>query len=190
MKSFYKRRDPVEMIILLLGGFLVVMLAFFMARGDLDAYTQLLLKGEAVEETTSPVEKPNQKDDQMVTIAADISQKGLIVEEENQLYQEEPKETVAEIPSVATPPPAKPKPTSSPSQPPPSGNYYLQVGAFSSQNNADKMVALLKEMGYGATVEKSSNLFKVKVFGFTSKPEASNAVQKMKTKGIDAFIGQ
>ena len=43
--AFLKRRDPVETIIILLGGLLVVVIAFFIARGDLDYYTEYLLTG-------------------------------------------------------------------------------------------------------------------------------------------------
>jgi len=45
-------------------------------------------------------------------------------------------------------------------------------------------------LGFTPTVEKSSNLFKVKVYGFSSKQDALIAMEKMKSKGIDAFIGQ
>ena len=44
-----KRRDPVETIIILLGGLLVVVIAFFIARGDLDYYTEYLLTGGVFE---------------------------------------------------------------------------------------------------------------------------------------------
>lgn len=197
MKPFHKRHDPVEMIILLLGGFLVVMLAFFMARGDLDAYTQLLLQGETGNETSSFLGKemgvPEKKNDQIVSMTADNIEKGLIVEEGDEPYEPE---TVTEIPRVTVPPLVKPRTTSTPPKPIASpsksstGSYYLQTGAFSSQGNADKMVNTLKSLGFTPTVEKSSNLFKVKVYGFTSKQDALTAMEKLKSKGIDAFIGQ
>mgnify|MGYP002682297021 FL=1 len=200
MKQFRKRRDPVELIILLLGGFLVVMLAFFMARGDLDAYTQLLLQGGVKEETTQIAERPLVGSDypeefEEITTTNQI-QKGLIIEEEREVNQEKPQVTTAQEAVLATPspPPSQPKPTPTPvppqSAPPPTGSFYLQAGAFSSEGNANNMVNTLREMGFGATVEKSANLFKVKVYGFKTKQEASEAIQKIKSKGIDAFIGQ
>jgi cell division septation protein DedD len=200
MKQFRKRRDPVELIILLLGGFLVVMLAFFMARGDLDAYTQLLLQGGVKEETTQIAERPLVGSDypeefEEITTTSQI-QKGLIIEEEREVNQEKPQVTTAQEAVLATPspPPSQPKPTPTPvppqSAPPPTGSFYLQAGAFSSEGNANNMVNTLREMGFGATVEKSANLFKVKVYGFKTKQEASEAIQKIKSKGIDAFIGQ
>lgn len=200
MKQFRKRRDPVELIILLLGAFLVVMLAFFMARGDLDAYTQLLLQGGIKEETTQIAERPlvgtDYPEEYETTTSTDQVQEGLIIEEEREADQEKPPEKAVQGAVLATPspPPSQSKPTSTPIPPqltpPPTGSYYLQVGAFSSEGNANNMVNTLREMGFGATVEKSANLFKVKIYGFKTKQEASEAVQKVKSKGIDAFIGQ
>ena len=198
MKQFRKRRDPVELIILLLGGFLVVMLAFFMARGDLDAYTQLLLQGGVKEETTQIVERPFVESDypeefEDMTATSQI-QEGLIIEEERELIQEKPLVTAAQGEALATPalPPSQPEPTEVPPQstPPPAGSFYLQAGAFSSEANANNMVNSLREMGFGATVEKSANLYKVKIYGFKTKQEASEAAQRVKSQGIDAFIGQ
>ncbi|HAX99029.1 MAG TPA: hypothetical protein DCY12_09145 [Candidatus Atribacteria bacterium] len=200
MKQFRKRRDPVELIILLLGGFLVVMLAFFMARGDLDAYTQLFLQGGVKEETTQIAERPLVGSDypeefEEMTTTNQI-QEGLIIEEEREVIQEKPQVTTAQEAVLATPslPPSQPKPTPTPVPPqstsPPTGSFYLQAGAFSSESNANNMAKSLKEMGFGATVEKSGNLFKVKVYGFKTKQEASEAVQRIKSKGFDAFIGQ
>ena len=120
----------------------------------------------------------------------------MIIEEEREVNQEKPQVTTAQEAVLATPspPPSQPKPTPTPvppqSTPPPTGSFYLQAGAFSSEGNANNMVNTLREMGFGATVEKSANLFKVKVYGFKTKQEASEAIQKIKSKGIDAFIGQ
>lgn len=200
MKQFRKRRDPVELIILLLGGFLVVMLAFFMARGDLDAYTQLLLQGGVKEETTQMGEEPFLGTDypeksETATITSG-KEEGLIIEEEREVIQERTPGTATQGIVVATPSPPpiqpKPTPTSVPLQsaPPSTGNFYLQAGAFSSESNANNMVNTLREMGFGATIEKSGNLFKVKIYGFKNKQEASEALQKIKSKGFDAFIGQ
>jgi hypothetical protein len=41
-----RRKDPVETLIVLLGAVLVVVFAFFMARGDLDRYAELLVTRE------------------------------------------------------------------------------------------------------------------------------------------------
>ncbi|NLJ49375.1 MAG: SPOR domain-containing protein [Candidatus Atribacteria bacterium] len=200
MKQFRKRRDPVELIILLLGGFLVVMLAFFMARGDLDAYTQLLLQGGVKEETTQVVERPlvgtdyPERSETATTMSE--SEERLIIEEEREVIQESAPGTVTPgtVLTTPSPPPIQPKPTPTSiplqSAPPPTGNFYLQAGAFSSEGNANNMVNALREMGFGATVEKSGNLYKVKIYGFKNKQEASEAVQKIKSKGFDAFIGQ
>lgn len=200
MIQFRKRRDPVELIVLLLGGFLVVMLAFFMARGDLDAYTELLLHGGGKEETTQITEEsllgtdyPEEFETNLTTSQV---QEGLIVEEEREVNQVKPPVTAVQEAVLTTPasPPSQLKTTPTPvipqSTPPTAGNYYLQAGAFSGEGNANNMVNSLKEMGFGATVEKSGSLFKVKIYGFKTKQEASEAVQRIKSNGIDAFIGQ
>jgi len=197
MKYYRKRRDPVELVILLLGGFLVVMLAFFMARGDLDAYTQLLLQGGMKEKTNQRVEEPLAETDYAEEsgdlMSTNQGQRTLIIEEESAVEQKELKETITPAAIIPSPTPlTSPQPTSPPLQStsPSTGKFYLQAGAFSSESNANSMANTLREMGFGATVEKSSNLFKVKIYGFNTKQEASAAVQKIKSKGIDAFIGQ
>ncbi|HOQ67458.1 MAG TPA: SPOR domain-containing protein [Candidatus Atribacteria bacterium] len=196
--AFLKRQDPVETIIILLGGLLVVVFAFFMARGDLDYYTEYLLTGNIFEEkvevkevspsTYAWVEEEFEHQEESV--------EGLPSQEEI------PSEEVApstQIAASAPPeekkvePPAKP---AAPSSPPPkvaeapSGGFFVQCGAFSQPANAQKMVDLLKGFGYQAVSEPVSGLHRVRIYGFQSSDEAQKVANKLKGQGIEAFVGK
>ena len=183
--SFLSHRDTVEILAIFLGGLVVVVFAFFMARGDLDAYVEVLLKGGLPAEETVPV-------------SSEVFDKGFLEPQENlvepavtplpspvaSLGEEKP--LVSEKPSVTVPP--------SPSPPPPrqtpAGKFFVQVGAFSKESNAQGMVATLKNLGYVATVERVSSLYRVRIYGFSSMEEAQKAVSRLKAQGIECFAGK
>ncbi|MCX6091127.1 MAG: SPOR domain-containing protein [Candidatus Atribacteria bacterium] len=195
MKSFFQKRDPVELVILLLGCFLVVMLAFFMARGDFDAYTQLLLHAGSGENGNI---RPVTGRDMRGKVTA--SQPTVPVSRNEVLLStgQPARETSPEQPAVVKklkPPVGVPTPfpRETPKKPvlvSPKGGYFVQAGAFSKSVNAEKVSSSLKNMGHQATVEKSSGLFKVKIYGFPSMQEALLVAKKLKTQGIEAYAGQ
>jgi cell division septation protein DedD len=74
-----------------------------------------------------------------------------------------------------------------------SGSYDLQMGSFSSQQNANKMLDDLKSKGYSAHIEKvkdgDKEYFKVKMEeNHNSREAAQSRAGKLKEDGFDAII--
>lgn len=187
--SFLSRRDRVELLAIFLGGLVVVVFAFFMARGDLDAYVDILLKGSVGGEGGEISFSPPALDEEIVKGKEDLT--GLLTSPSPvtiPLQEEQP---------TAPPKLEKPVASSSPSPvPPPSprttpgGKFFVQVGAFSKESNAQGMVATLKGLGYSGTIEKVSSLYRVRIYGFSSLEEAQKAVNRLKAQGIECFAGK
>ncbi|HMQ20572.1 MAG TPA: SPOR domain-containing protein [Sphingopyxis sp.] len=78
--------------------------------------------------------------------------------------------------SAATP---TPKPAPAPAKPAATGNYIVQVAAFSSEARAN---AAAKSVG--GTVSKAGNLWRVRMGPFASEAEALSAVGTAKAKGF------
>ncbi|MDI3543136.1 MAG: DedD protein [Candidatus Atribacteria bacterium] len=191
--TFWKRKDPVETIIILLGGLLVVVVAFFIARGDLDYYTEYLLSGGIFEREIEI------KEVEVSPSPYFFSEEFLSPEVPGELSSSPiPEEEVISSPQVAAVPPPEQKETPTPQEtkaPPPkteasSGEFFVQCGAFSRPENAQKMVELLRDFGYQAVSEPVSGLYRVRIYGFPSKNEADKVVNKLKTQGIESFVGK
>jgi len=183
--SFLSHRDTVEILAIFLGGLVVVVFAFFMARGDLDAYVEVLLRGGLPAEETVPVSsevlnenflepQENLAESTVTPLPSPVASPG------------EEKPLVSEKPSVTLPP----SPSSPPPRQTPAGKFFVQVGAFSKESNAQGMVVTLKNLGYTATVEKVSSLYRVRIYGFSSMEEAQKAVSRLKAQGIECFVGK
>jgi tetratricopeptide (TPR) repeat protein len=73
-----------------------------------------------------------------------------------------------------------------------SGSYSVQVGAFSSADNAGKLTLKLKAQGYSAYISEAVSLnkkvYKVRVGGFLSRQEAQVAETKLKLRGYPTKI--
>ncbi|MGC8777246.1 MAG: SPOR domain-containing protein [Candidatus Caldatribacteriaceae bacterium] len=181
--SFLSRRDRVEVLAIFLGGLVVVVFAFFMARGDLDAYVEILLKGGL------PAEE--------VPLSSEVTEEGFLGEKEDfaalftpspspMVSLEEEKPVVSEQPVVAV----SPMPSPSLPRESPARKFFVQVGAFSRESNAQSMVGTLKNLGYSATVERVSSLYRVRIYGFSSMEEAQRVVNRLKAQGIECFAGK
>lgn len=69
--------------------------------------------------------------------------------------------------------------------------YRVQVGAYSSKTNANKMLAQVQAAGYpNAYVRLINNLYKVQVGAFSIRTNANNVMSDLKSKGFNAFIAQ
>lgn len=66
------------------------------------------------------------------------------------------------------------------------GTYHAIAGAFSSKENADRLVAKLKEQGYPAFVSQQGGLNMVSMKQFTTKEEALAAMSEL--KGITPHV--
>lgn len=84
--------------------------------------------------------------------------------------------------SAAKPVPAKPAPAAKPASA--AGSYFIQVGAFSSEDRAN---AAAKSVG--GSVVKAGNLWRVRAGPFASDAEARGAIGQVKGKGFrDAVV--
>ena len=69
-----------------------------------------------------------------------------------------------------------------------SGSYHAIAGAFSSRENADRMMSKLKEKGYPAFVSQRGALYFVSMKQFATKEEANAAVLQLKTDATQVWI--
>lgn len=98
------------------------------------------------------------------------------------------------VPSSSTsappPPPASGTVSQSSTQRESSGSgtlYRVQVGAFSSRANADRLVAQLKELGYEAIVSDGPP-YRVQTGAFASRENAVRLSEELKAKGFDVVV--
>ncbi|MEN3183422.1 MAG: SPOR domain-containing protein [Atribacterota bacterium] len=181
--GFLRRRDPVEILIVLCGAVLVVIFSFFTARGDLDRYVELLLTRE-IPPLVEIVEKEE------VVLLSPLEQ----------WAQEFPEVSPLPIEPSPTPPTTQAKveekPVASPQSPQrkpsplPESRAFLQAGAFSQEKNAQAMVDTLRRFGYNAVIERVSGVYRVRVYGFSSLEEAKKAAAKLRSQGIECFAGK
>ena len=115
----------------------------------------------------------------------------------------EPTETLAEPPAtlvtLANPPP-KPVTTLAPAPAPAaaSGSFMVQIGAFSSQAQADKGWSVAAGIAPGAAVGKGkkveaiqkdgATLYRTSVTGFSSRADATAFCDKLKAAGKSCFV--
>lgn len=187
--SFLSRRDRVELLVIFLGGLLVVVFAFFMARGDLDAYVDILLKGGVEGEEEKIPFSPETLDEEIVGGRENLAS---LLASPSPVTIPRPEEQPTAPPKFEQPVTA---PSPSPVLPPspratPEGKFFVQVGAFSKESNAQGMVATLKVLGYSGTIERVSSFYRVRIYGFSSLEEAQKAVNRLKTQGIECFAGK
>ncbi|HXL01879.1 MAG TPA: SPOR domain-containing protein [Candidatus Atribacteria bacterium] len=191
--AFLKRQDPVETIVILLGGLVVVVIAFFIARGDLDYYTEYLLSG-GVFEREIEIKEVKVSPSPYFPLEEFLSQE---LSQELSSFPVPAEEEASPSPVVVTPVPReKEVALSQKAETPPravealSGEFFVQCGAFSRPENAQKMVEVLKGFGYQAVSESVSGLYRVRIYGFQSRDEAEKAVAKLKGQGIESFVGK
>ncbi len=174
-------------------------------------FLPLLLDGENRDgQSTQPIEIPERPDVDFQTRrlpigdhgqAGDPSETGAGLPESPQPRPETPvvndTEPEAEPEPVVKEPAPKPvvkKPVPKPEvkDPPPqpvkqdvSGNWLVQVGSFSSLDNANRLGKELDGLGYAAMLEAGSNnsdsLVRVKIGPFVSEADAGQAVQRVRS---------
>ncbi|WP_438314524.1 SPOR domain-containing protein [Candidatus Caldatribacterium sp. SIUC1] len=185
-----RRKDPVETLIVLLGAVLVVVFAFFMARGDLDRYAELLVTKE-IPPLVEVVEK-----EELVPVSP-------LEQWAQEFPQSSPIGIAEEVPSPIPPAreesgksggvqerPQPPREIRKETPPPVEGQAFLQAGAFSQEKNARAMVETLRRFGYTATIERVSGMYRVRVYGFSSLEEAKKAAARLRSQGIECFAGR
>lgn len=187
--GFFRRRDPVEIVIILSGAVLVVVFAFFTARGDLDRYVELLMTRdipplvEIVEQEEVVPVSPFEQWAQEFPEASPL----VLPSPSPVVVEEKPKEQEL---ALETPPSPRVVERPSPSPAPRGGQAFLQAGAFTQERNAQAMVDTLRRFGYNAVIEQASGMYRVRVYGFSSLEEAKKAAAKLRAQGIECFAGK
>ena len=98
---------------------------------------------------------------------------------------------------VTAPPAVAPKPSqsveetvlppASPERAPSNILYRVQVGVFSERQNADRMVARLKELGYDAII-LGGPPYRVQTGAFSSRENADRFSDELKSKGFEVIV--
>jgi len=96
-------------------------------------------------------------------------------------------ETVPVQPAPPAPPPTTPRPTAN-RQPPTTGKYVVQVGAFADPNNAALLQQKLKSEGFESFVDKGPVLHKVQIGPFETRDEAAKMRARLEAAGLSAII--
>ncbi len=119
---------------------------------------------------------------------------------QKQEEQKKPTEVVTKPKIKSTPPVSKKSTSTQKSVPPPSsGRFFLQVGAFSSQESADSVVEKYQSMGFSTQIIAPGagdrrQLYRVVIGGFGTRAEAEQAksrlVETEGQKARDYFIVQ
>lgn len=70
----------------------------------------------------------------------------------------------------------------------PDVKYRVQVGAFDSRANAERLMAQVKAKGFSAFIAVEGGKYKVQVGAFANRSNADSLKAKVKAAGFDAFI--
>jgi len=185
----YKRksRSNLETFIILIGAIIILGVAFHLARDRsyIPPENQITIeeKGEApVREV--PVESPSK-----ITVEK-------IKENTEPAKIEIKKEATPEVnapltePNVVNTPKVEPKAEVIKESEISSEKkvYTVQVGAFSTEKNAQNLAKEIRDKGYQTYVVKGKTLYKVQVGEFKNYQEAQNISQKLKELGYPFFI--
>ncbi len=68
------------------------------------------------------------------------------------------------------------------------GAYSVQVGAFATAAEAQKLVARLRTRGLEARVDGTRKPFRVRVGRYKTRSDAANALMRLKKAGINGFV--
>jgi cell division protein FtsN len=66
--------------------------------------------------------------------------------------------------------------------------YSVQVAAYKTRADADKLTESLKRRGYEARVDVSPDWFRVRVGRYVSERAAESKLREMKTKQISGYV--
>ncbi|HET7032765.1 MAG TPA: SPOR domain-containing protein, partial [Casimicrobiaceae bacterium] len=105
----------------------------------------------------------------------------------------EPPVAVATAPPAPAPPPPPAAPTLPAASGPNGEGFAVQIAAFTDDKGANALAAKLKKAGYASTytepVETSrGTLWRVRVGGFSARPDADTARAKLKADGWNGIV--
>jgi DedD protein len=108
---------------------------------------------------------------------------------DDQAKPEVPQQTVVEAPTVAATPPAhaQERALASGAEAPTSGRWAVQLGTFSKEANAQRLVKQLRDQGQSAFVmplkSGTATLYRVRIGPMKDRPSAEAALRELKSPG-------
>ncbi len=127
---------------------------------------------EVTQYPTEPIEKITEKKP-VVPETKDT------INEEIESHKQAQEETAEKKPAETETEKVTPSPAVKPGNP----LFYIQVGAYSDQSNAQKMVEDLKDLGYPALIVQPSagarGLFRVRVGGYETRDKAEAVIENL-----------
>ena len=87
---------------------------------------------------------------------------------------------------ATTPPVTSPAPTSVTAKP--RGSFTIQLAAYNTRSDAERLVAKLKAQGVTARVSGASRPFRVRLDFYATRQEAQDEVSALKQRGIIGFV--
>lgn len=98
------------------------------------------------------------------------------------------KAAAAEPTATRPPTPATSQPVTKPPSPSTAPSYHLQLGVFSSQDNADQMVARARAIGFKASQSLVNGQYKVRVGPIPGRELALVYQARLKSKGVNNVL--
>ena len=68
--------------------------------------------------------------------------------------------------------------------------YSVQVAAFPQKVNADRYAARLRERGFDARVDGTSEPFRVRIGRYGTREAATQRLQELRRQNLDGFIAE
>jgi cell division septation protein DedD len=104
-----------------------------------------------------------------------------------------PKKIVPDSVKAPLTPPARPAPTVTTPRPTPTvatprGNYTIQLAAFNTRPEAERLIAKLKKSGVNARVSGTAKPFRVRLDFYPTRDAAAAEVASLKARGIIGFV--
>jgi TolA-binding protein len=99
--------------------------------------------------------------------------------------------TPAPAPAPSTPAPVASAPTTpAPSASAPAVTYSVQVAAFPVRANAERYAARLRERGFDARVDGTSEPFRVRIGRYGTREAAMQRLQDLRRQSLDGFVAE
>ena len=191
----YKRksRSNLETLIILIGAIIILSIAFYLAREKsyIPPETQITQKEE--KETSAVAKISVEESSPEISVEVNTTREEKTVEPKMEIIPEAIKPEIKESSSdLLTISPVKTtsnkKLTSDSEKAKQEKLYTIQVGAFSSEKNAQRLANEIEKVGYKTFVVKGTNLYKVQVEEFETYKGAEEIVPKIKALGYPTFI--
>ena len=151
----------------------------------------LVIKETPIEVAKDPILVKKRELEAKERAKQEAKEKARLLAEEKERNRREKENTIASEPKNNTPKIPKNTASTTTSNKPLSGKYFLIAGAFSTEKNANNRIKQLKTQGYndaGIVGKNDKDLFLVAYKGFQNEADATSYKQELKGKGLETWI--